>query len=62
MSDNVNMKLIDKIKYSEIDDQIKDFLVDILHLEYRHINDAKWRYNNDYEKLIKRYAENFEEL
>lgn len=62
LSENVNMKLIEKIKSSEIDDQIKDFLVEILHLEYRHINDAKWRYSNEYERLIKRYAANLEEL
>lgn len=57
MSENVNMKLIDKIKSSEMDDQIKKFLVDILHLEYRHIDDNNWKYNQEYEKLIRRYVD-----
>ena len=39
-----------------MDDKIKDFLVEILHLEYRHIDDGKWKYNKEYEKLIRRYV------
>ena len=57
LSENVNIKLIEKIKSSEMDNQIKDFLVEILHLEYRHVDDINWKYNKEYERLIRRYVD-----
>ena len=56
LSENVNMKLIEKIKSREMDNQIKQFLVEILHHEYRHIDDDKWKYNQEYDRLIRRYV------
>lgn len=40
-----------------MDNQIKDFLVEILHLEYRHVDDINWKYNKEYERLIRRYVD-----
>lgn len=56
MSETVNKKIKDKIKGSEIDDPIKKFLLDILHLEYNHHEENSWKYGKDYERLIKKYA------
>lgn len=55
MVENINKRIIEKIKSDDTDQTIKDFLIDILRLEFRHFEDSKWRYNKEYERLIKQY-------
>lgn len=55
MVENINKRIIEKIKSDDIDQTIKDFLIDILRLEFKHFEDNKWKYNKEYERLIKQY-------
>jgi len=56
MVENVNEKILDKIKSSDISVEIKDFLKKMLFLEFQHSEESRWRYSNDYEKNIKYFA------
>ena len=59
MTGNVNKKIIDKIKSDNIDQRMKDFLIDIIRLEFRHSEDSKWKYSKEYERLIKQHLVDF---
>lgn len=60
MGDNVNKKIIVKIEKSALDDQAKKFLIKILNVEFQHIEDKKWRFGEEYERLIRYHTEKFE--
>ncbi len=58
MVENVNKKIIEKIKNSSLDENVKDFLKDILRTELRHV--PGWRFGTDYERIIMTYVEKAE--
>ena len=51
MSD-VNYRLSETIKNSEIDDKIKKMLKLLLNIELRNFNDKNPRYGEDYDRII----------
>ena len=59
MADDVNKKLIDKIKKSEFDEAIKEFLINILLFELEHFEESRPRYGDRYDREIKKYASKF---
>lgn len=58
--ENINKKILSKIKKSEFDEEIKEFLEKILFLEFQHSEEYGWRYSKEYEKYIKKYADRYE--
>lgn len=60
MAENVNRRLIDKVKKSEFDEKIKEFLINILLFELEHFEEANPPYSKKYDSLIKKYASKFE--
>lgn len=55
----VNEKILDEIKSSNVDEQIKDFLKKMLFLEFQHFEEARWKYGKDYEKNISQFASKY---
>jgi hypothetical protein len=49
---DVNNRLSESIKNSEIDDKIKKMLKLLLNIELRNFNDNNSRYSEDYDKII----------
>lgn len=61
MTVNVNKRIINKIIKSEFKDCIKGFLREILIFELQHFEEARPRYGDKYEELIKKYSSKFKE-
>lgn len=61
MAVNVNKRIINKVKKSDINDCIKGFLREILIFELQHFEEARPRYSDKYEELIKKYSNKFKE-
>ena len=60
MVENINKKIINKIKESDFSEEIKQFLEKILLLEFQHSEEYGWKYSKEYEKYIKKYADSYE--
>jgi hypothetical protein len=59
MTQDVNKKIIEKIKESDFDHAIKEFLKQLLFYELDNISEARWRYSEKYDSAIKKYYEKF---
>lgn len=61
MAENVNEKILDKIKSSDISEEIKEFLTKMLFIEFQHSEEARrfWTYGKDYERYIRFFAEKY---
>lgn len=57
MSNEINKEIIEKLKESEIEDNIKRFIDEALKLEYSVIDDKKPVLKNKYLKLINDHIE-----
>ena len=53
MESDINPNIIKKIKNSSESENLKNFLYEILELEYNHIDETKPQLKNVYFKLIK---------
>lgn len=62
MVENVNKKIIEKIQASDLDESVKKFIIELLRLEFQHIEEGKWKFGDEYERLIKHYSEKFEAI
>jgi len=60
IEESINKKIINKVKESEFNEEIKEFLEKILFLEFQHSEEYGWRYSKEYEKHIKKYADRYE--
>lgn len=56
MPEDINKKLIDKIKESEFDNAVKDFLRKILIIELQNFEEGRPRYAKEYDRYIVKYA------
>lgn len=54
---DINPAIINKIKNSDETESMKNFLYEILELEYDHIDESKPRLKNDYIGLINTYKD-----
>ena len=54
---DINPAIINKIKNSDETESMKNFLYEILELEYDHIDESKPRLKNDYIRLIITYKD-----
>lgn len=55
LSNEINKEIIEKIKESEMDDNVKDFINEALKLEYSVIDEKKPVLKSKYLKLIDKY-------
>lgn len=51
MGEEINPKILEKIKKIK-DEKIKDFLIDVIHLEFDNIEEGRWLYREEYDKKI----------
>lgn len=57
MESDINPNIIKKIKNSSESENLKNFLYEILELEYNHIDETKPQLKNVYFKLIDNYKD-----
>lgn len=57
MIDEINPKIIEKIKKIKEED-IREFLKEIMHLEFQNIEEARWMFRESYDKSIKLHLKN----
>lgn len=57
MIDEINPKIIEKIKKIKEDD-IREFLKEIMHLEFQNIEEGRWMFRESYDKSIKLHLKN----
>lgn len=55
MSSTINTVIIDHIKNSELEENLKSFLIKALDLEYDKQEREVFRFTNDYQKLVDEY-------
>jgi len=60
MAEDVNEKIINKIKKSKVDKEIKDFLKKILVIELENFEEGRPRYSDKYDREIVNCASKFE--
>jgi hypothetical protein len=60
MAEDVNRRILDKIKESETSEAIKEFLTKVAFLELQHFEEDRWIFSKEYEKLIRGYVDKFE--
>lgn len=58
---NVNERILKKIKKSECNETLKNFIRDALMFELEHFEEARPRYMEKYEELIKKYSKKHKE-
>lgn len=58
MSEKVKVKkIVEKIKDSDLDDSMKNFLIEIFKLELPHMDNEKRRtYTEEYKKIVGKYV------
>jgi len=56
MSETVNKRIIDKIKNSDFDESVKEFLRTMLLVELRSIEVGEPRYTDEYKTIINKYV------
>lgn len=56
MAETINKKIIEKIKKSEISDEVKQFLRSIIVIELRNMETGDPRYSKEYERNIQIYS------
>lgn len=59
MNVDMNKRILQKIKESDTEEEIKEFLKEIFLLELEHFG-SWWKHGKDYERLIKEYSEKWE--
>jgi hypothetical protein len=52
MTDDVNQRILKRIEKDVEDPRVRAFLKTIVVLEFKHLDEEKWRYLAEYEKLI----------
>lgn len=57
---NINKKIIKKIRDSNLNPYIENFLKDILFFELQHYDEARPNYSEKYEELINKYLNKYE--
>lgn len=57
MESDINPNIVKKIKNSSESENLKNFLYEILELEYDHIDETKPQLKKDYFKLINNYKD-----
>lgn len=57
MKSDINPNIIEKIRESSQPENVKEFLYDILELEYEKIDEANAKLKDDYIKLINQYKD-----
>lgn len=57
MKSDINPNIIEKIRDSSQPENVKEFLYDVLELEYEKIDEANAKLKDDYIKLINQYKE-----
>lgn len=57
MRSDINPKIIEKIRESDKPDKFKDFLYEVLELEYEKIDETNAKFKTDYIKLVNQYKE-----
>ena len=57
MADEINPKIIEKIKKIE-NKSISEFLKDIVHLEFQNLEEARWMFREAYDNSIKLHLKN----
>lgn len=57
MADEINPKIIEKIKKIE-NKNISDFLKDIVYLEFQNLEEARWMFREAYDNSIKLHLKN----
>jgi hypothetical protein len=57
MNSTINTVIIDHIKNSELEENLKSFLIKALDLEYDKQEREVFRYANEYRKLVDEYFE-----
>ncbi len=55
MTSDINPKILEKVENSGQPDNIKNFIYEILKLEYDKLDETNPRLKEDYKKLIKEY-------
>ena len=45
---------------SDLDELVKKFIIELIRLEFQHAEEGKWKFGEEYERLIKNYSEKFE--
>lgn len=55
MSSTINTVIVDHIKNSELEENLKSFLIKALDLEYDKQEREALRFTNDYQKLVDEY-------
>ena len=60
MVENINKKILNKIEILEVDEKIKNYIKDVLLFEIEHMDESKFKYKEDYLKMMKKYAEGYE--
>ena len=57
MKSDINPNIIEKIRESSQPENVKEFLYDILELEYEKIDETNAKFKEDYLKLINQYKD-----
>lgn len=55
----MNKRILQKIRESDTEEEIKEFLKEIFLLELEHFG-SMWKHGKDYERLIKKYSGKWE--
>jgi hypothetical protein len=55
MEESINEKITRKIDESVESERIASFLKAILNEEFKHLDEERWRFSSEYEKLIKKH-------
>ncbi len=53
MSETINRRILDKIKKSDLDERVKQFLREVLVVELKNFEIGKLRYSDEYEYIRK---------
>lgn len=61
MDNDINVKIINKIRNSEFDTAVKEFLIKLLVYELDNVSEARWRFSDKYDAAIKQFSKKFKE-
>ncbi|ODS30942.1 MAG: hypothetical protein SCARUB_03948 [Candidatus Scalindua rubra] len=60
MKEDVNVKIIKKLRNNKCHKNLKQFIIDMIREEFAHKDQSRWNYSEIYDRKIKMYSKEFE--
>ncbi len=59
MKEDVNVRIIKKLRESKCDKTLTDFIIELVREEFEHKDQARWNFSEVYDNKIKKFSKEY---